>query len=90
MCWADDGSAGRKGSSVLVGPRAARPGDLARPVAQASLVVSASDAELDPGPIADRYEELFAELDATRRSRGRQRRQAWWHRPMGRAVRRLS
>jgi glycosyltransferase involved in cell wall biosynthesis len=50
----------------------------------------ASARRFDPGPIAGTYEKLFAELEATRGSRGRQRRRARWRRQVGRAVRRLS
>jgi len=62
------------------GPARRRMGEAAR----------ASSRRFDPGPIADTYQELFAELDATRRSRGRERRQARWRRRMGRTVRRIS
>ncbi|MGH3381928.1 MAG: glycosyltransferase family 4 protein [Actinoallomurus sp.] len=62
------------------GPARRRMGEAAR----------ASSRRFDPGPIAGTYQELFAELDATRRSRGQQRRQARWRRRMGRAVRRMS
>lgn len=62
------------------GPARRRMGEAAR----------ASSRRFDPGPIAGTYQELFAELDATRRSRGRQRRRARWRRRMGRTVRRMS
>ncbi|MGX1855308.1 glycosyltransferase family 4 protein [Streptomyces sp. NPDC055299] len=60
--------------------------DARRRMGQAALAAS---RRFDPAPIARTYDALFAELDATRRARARQRQRALWHGRLRRIVRRL-